>query len=941
MISEIERRILRDKAGALDYLLGLECSVLDQAELGYLAHLGVMYSSLELLRKLVESGLDVNVLDERECPLIHHIFMDVEDSIALEMFQILDQGDLDVNMIWEIGRGRERNLVSICVERQKYQCLSTILEKPLKEDIVKRAIRYAVEKQDIKAISLIRDSSQSMYLNEPMSSGDNAVTPLILAASLGYLDVVKALVESNVEIDRHDVFEHKTALGHAVVNNHLDIVDYLIERGSNVNFGFPVRLGRLIEDAANTSYEMLKKFIDSGADIPVVNLGENRLFPVVIRKGDLRSLKILLDHLDSETLEKELEPSDLIYSVYHQNTEILDCLLDVFSRFSDQSKVEASKERALERALSKNQDLHAIRLLGKSARVTKEALCKAIQHEKFWGIAFIQGLMVKISFEDRGCLIEVLKAIAKISVHSVELFVKITKDRLQGVICEELAKIAVSDLRLLELLVSEGILRVNDLHGFGEQYTLLQYAVRSRGVLGASYSPEPIAEAKVDFLLSEGADPNLGGDIDVLGWAARSGSFKIIKKLLDKNADPNRSSVLFSAILYREKDPRVIQMLLAAGANPQVVKMELYSGFTVSPFVYACLLNRDKKILNLLSQNGRKPYVQLGIADDGLDEKFYPLSWRENDGELDPFMILKEYPGFIRFVATAFERGTLGVSDEIFDIWAEVVVFITVIILGNAKTAYDILLEMAKHIHPNHEDEGLSAMAVLWERESLGHRHPSESELALERLVNFEESGAPSYFEVGCRILNVLRLLRENIPEHRLYQNAGIEKNRVRVQYTYPDLMAVVGQLKDIDIWNKIYRVCMGYRGIPRGLTVPRPMGLEIESMVFQNRYEALMRQFKRRNLASIREFYQCVIVSGKRIRGIFNGKPVPFLPGLSAEMIELILYFTLPYIKGGYLKTRDFGSHQVRLHRMYQVESAKKLDVSLKHLTITGFKNI
>jgi hypothetical protein len=94
---------------------------------------------------------------------------------------------------------------------------------------------------------------------------DSISSKLLKSVKLGYLDIVKFLVEQGV-----DTIDLNFALKNASSRGHLDIVKYLIENGANIHYrnDLPLRLasnrGRL---------DVVKYLIENGANIHASNNG--------------------------------------------------------------------------------------------------------------------------------------------------------------------------------------------------------------------------------------------------------------------------------------------------------------------------------------------------------------------------------------------------------------------------------------------------------------------------------------------------------------------------------------------------------------------------------------------------------------------------------------------------------------------------------------------
>jgi hypothetical protein len=114
-----------------------------------------------------------------------------------------------------------------------------------------------------------------------------AYTPLINAAMLGRLDIVKALIDAGADIQRKGKFGY-TALHAAAQNGHLDVVQTLVKYGASVNCkndddDIPLILGmhrcrlqqtmidrcfsRLILAVRGTHAEIIDYLLKAGSDI--------------------------------------------------------------------------------------------------------------------------------------------------------------------------------------------------------------------------------------------------------------------------------------------------------------------------------------------------------------------------------------------------------------------------------------------------------------------------------------------------------------------------------------------------------------------------------------------------------------------------------------------------------------------------------------------------
>ncbi len=117
----------------------------------------------------------------------------------------------------------------------------------------------------------------------------------------------------------------------------------------------------------------------------------------------------------------------------------------------------------------------------------------------------------------------------------------------------------------------------------------------------------------VGFLLSKGADPNVGdsnGDTPLI-LAARVGFSEGVARLLMKRAQVDKGNKLGETALIvavQRRQPAIVRMLLEAGANPD--KADHAAGYTARD--YAKRDNRSTEILKLIESLKAKKTATVG-----------------------------------------------------------------------------------------------------------------------------------------------------------------------------------------------------------------------------------------------------------------------------------------------------------------------------------------
>lgn len=160
----------------------------------------VQKMDIEQLKKYDLSGVDVNFVDSRSgyTPLISAIR---KKNIELIKF-LLDLPYIDIN----------------CPDNQKY-CFPPI--------------SHAIQLHRIDIINLLLEYGANV--DEPSYNEKNSFnTPLMIAAWGGNLNEVKLLIDNGASINQQDKGNGYTPLIKAVIQNHIEIVEYLIQKGADI-----------------------------------------------------------------------------------------------------------------------------------------------------------------------------------------------------------------------------------------------------------------------------------------------------------------------------------------------------------------------------------------------------------------------------------------------------------------------------------------------------------------------------------------------------------------------------------------------------------------------------------------------------------------------------------------------------------------------------------
>ena len=193
-------------------------------------------------------------------------------------------------------------------------------------------VKHLVEKRGASMDSTFEDAT--------FKDGGN-MTSLMYASCLGDLDIVKYLVEEKgVNIDTsfevncriydewdrlHFHREFSTALIHAVKNDHLHIVQYLVEKGAKINDDAFSYINPVVFAAHLNNTEIVKYLVENGADY-FISWGGNREYDTpVISALKHNNLDMVQCIVKKEIISKEKWGKILYQACYDgfQNHEIV------------------------------------------------------------------------------------------------------------------------------------------------------------------------------------------------------------------------------------------------------------------------------------------------------------------------------------------------------------------------------------------------------------------------------------------------------------------------------------------------------------------------------------------------------------------------------------------------------------------------------------------
>lgn len=125
---------------------------------------------------------------------------------------------------------------------------------------------------------------------------DEGMTPLLLAAAQGNLDIVKMLVEYGANIKAVDTYERKTSVIWAVNNQHREVLQFLIDNGGDIEARQEANWTPLMYAAYDGSLELVQCLVENGAKVNAVRNQVDTALDYAALHGHREIVLYLLKH---------------------------------------------------------------------------------------------------------------------------------------------------------------------------------------------------------------------------------------------------------------------------------------------------------------------------------------------------------------------------------------------------------------------------------------------------------------------------------------------------------------------------------------------------------------------------------------------------------------------------------------------------------------------
>ncbi|KAL9955881.1 hypothetical protein ACROYT_G037277 [Oculina patagonica] len=304
---------------------GLELSITDEFGRTPL-HNAILGKQHRIVELLLSGEADVQVKDERgDTPL--HTAVRTGDEAVLQM--LLQNSKCEVNATGRanvtplhLAAGMDRvNFCKMLIEHQaiidsrdedQMTPMGHAVERGAK-DAVEYFFQYASSLNlDMESLLYKADMDESSLLHMAVDSGvlkivelclqhgsrvrspkaSDKTTAFHLACEQGSLDIVKLLASHDTTICRITLIdsEGRTPLHRAATNNHVAVVEYLLDQGASVDPPDKARCTPLFKAAANGGIETVQLLLERGADVTFKSVELRSVLHAAVQHSDVMEL---------------------------------------------------------------------------------------------------------------------------------------------------------------------------------------------------------------------------------------------------------------------------------------------------------------------------------------------------------------------------------------------------------------------------------------------------------------------------------------------------------------------------------------------------------------------------------------------------------------------------------------------------------------------------
>ena len=284
--------------------------------------LHLVINDLELAEFLIEKGADVNARDRYEKTALHL----AAQNNNFELFKLLIQNGADVN-----ARDRyEKTALHLAAQNNNFELFKLLIQNGANindKDILdsRNSLYYAIKYNNFEMIEFIIQNGADINITTTIKQ---KITALHLAALYHNVKLAKFLIEK-ININARDSLE-RTPLHFATVkkNRNLDLPEFLIRNGAHIHAKDHNNKTPLHYALNKNNTEFIKLLIEKGADINTTDEKGNTALHLATQNNDLELTKFLIQKGADVNAKDSSKNPPLHYAAMKDNIAFMQLLIE-------------------------------------------------------------------------------------------------------------------------------------------------------------------------------------------------------------------------------------------------------------------------------------------------------------------------------------------------------------------------------------------------------------------------------------------------------------------------------------------------------------------------------------------------------------------------------------------------------------------------------------
>ena len=204
------------------------------------------------------------------------------------------------------------------------------------------ALLTATRERNPKQVKMALDAGADVD-----TKAENGMTPLMFAASNGYTETAKLLIDNGANVNAKKDYFDLTPLMFAAANGYTEIVKLLIDNGANVNAKDKDDRTPLIWAAVGGNTETAKLLINNGANVNTKDKDKHTPLMYATRENRPEIVKLLIDAGADVNAKDHERKTPLMFAMEKGYTEIATLLI---TKGANVNAKDSNGETALDKA---------------------------------------------------------------------------------------------------------------------------------------------------------------------------------------------------------------------------------------------------------------------------------------------------------------------------------------------------------------------------------------------------------------------------------------------------------------------------------------------------------------------------------------------------------------------------------------------------------------